>query len=47
MQRSGSKHFASCPPSRPWGRGHKIKIHFFQNMVMLYIKLNGTTIAAT
>ena len=31
----------------PHHMDHKVKIHLFQNMVMLHIKLNGTTNEAT
>ena len=31
----------------PWGWGQKVKIQLFQNMVMLHIKLNCITNAAT
>ena len=34
-------------PSRPLGRGQKVKIKLNQNMVMLQIKLKGITRAAT
>ena len=36
------------PPPNPCGGGdQKVKIHLFQNMVMLHIKLNGITNAVT
>ena len=31
------------PPTTLGGWGQKVKIHFFQNMVMLHIKLNAIT----
>ena len=41
MQQHGSNFFlADNPlPTRPYGMGSKVIIHFFQNMVMLHIKL--------
>ena len=35
------------PPPPPWGRGQKVMLQLFQNMVMLNIKLKRTTHAAT
>ena len=40
MQQHDSKYFA-CRPPNPKCWGQKVKIHFFQNMVILHIKLNG------
>ena len=45
MQLHGSKHFACRPPyfsptPLPWDRVHRSKFNFFQNMVMLHIKLS-------
>ena len=48
MQQHDSKYFAYRPnPLRPLGRDRKVKIQLFQDMVMLHIKLNGITNAAT
>ena len=41
------KHVAYQPPPPALGWGQLVKIHFFQNMVMLYIKLLALTNAAT
>ena len=43
MQHHGSKYFARRPPPLTLGWSQKVKIHFFQNMVMLHIKLKGIT----
>ena len=46
MQQHGSKYFAQRSlslPKDPWDRGQWVKIQLFQNMVMLHIKINGTT----
>ena len=52
MQQHVSKYFdrRPLPPSHPPDPGewaHKVYIQLFQNMVMLYIKLNGITNAVT
>ena len=43
MQQHGSKYLPADPypttPPRPWGLSHLVKVHFFQTMVMLHIKL--------
>ena len=36
----------SPPPPRHWGLCQKVKIQFFQDMVMLHFKLKGITYAA-
>ena len=48
MQQHGSKIFAQLllppPPTQvPSGRGQKVKILLFQNMVQLHIKIKGIT----
>ena len=44
MQKHGSTFFACRPPPStydPRGRGQKVKVHFFQSMAKLHIKLKG------
>ena len=44
IQQQGCKYFACRHPHPdPRGWGQKVKFYFFQNMVMLHIKLNGIT----
>ena len=47
MQKNGSKYYACSPQPPTLGLSQKVKIQPFQNMVMLHIKLNGITNAAT
>ena len=47
MQQHGSKYFARRPPPLDPGGGVKIQLLFFQNMVMLHIKLKGISNEAT
>ena len=44
MQQFGSKYLARRPPDP---KGQNVQIQPFQNYVMLHIKLNGITNAAT
>ena len=44
MQQHGSKYLPAAPPPV---RGQKVEIQLFQNMVMLHIKLDEITNAAT
>ena len=47
MHQHGSHHVTHRTPPKPFGWGQRVKIHIFQNMVMLHIELMGMANAAT